>query len=863
MDAQSESCEPPPCDPQPPGKIRKAFKLFGKRKPGSSVASIFSMRGKGDGGPKSPPPISKTLDELNEPTAPEAEAEQVDLDQEDESQQEDAPMEECTSENMNLETTPTRHSISSLTSAKSLSFLNMLRKGRRGLMGERQAQTESQRPGRQRKGLKGLFGTVRWRGKEKEDEEEAQPGPPLLASRSNSVEIIKESLTLTPGPPSRSVEEPEENHQLFTPQEGPTSSEDSAKVSGVTKPPPNERLSTLLGDISSILSFDSLTACGDIVADVEAEWVKASSRMEGAPSIQKLDNSEKTSSSSTSTKSKPSPSPTSTLSPTTSSKPSPSSSTKPTPSPTTTKPNLSPLTKPSVTSTTSPVTKMSPSMPTVPIIPTPTSSPLAKSIPMSSATPIPQPIPTPIPKSQATAISTTPINQHTPTPTSVSITQPASGPLTSPTTKSTTSPAKPALSPESSSETKPATISSSTTTPMTKPIQNSSLIPQSIATTISETFPSPSISATPETAAVTKTEPVSTPVTKSTQALTAATKPTLSSTHESKHIVSTSSTKYVPYPPPFGKPIPAPAPTPRPKLVTTFGLSTSRNTAPISKLETKQTTGQTSKSSTHTGTTSVRKASISEMTAPVAKLPSAIAPSHSTSMPAPILTSATIKSPTVTSTPHIPALKSPSSITPSFISSKRAEDDVSMDLREDPLRQEETDNRDSVANQSFSKAVKRGPAVKPTTLSKIPVSGGGRPTKLHHRDSQPNGDEDHSNLPTPVHEEESPFTLSQESSSKEGLSDISTESGAVSPTLSHSQEDILDGKLCLQTHPAASATSLTRESKIPIKYGSTATYHSVQGRAEAARSKIPVSKMPVRRISNKPAPTATAAITRK
>uniref|UniRef100_A0A671S3R3 APC membrane recruitment protein 2-like n=1 Tax=Sinocyclocheilus anshuiensis TaxID=1608454 RepID=A0A671S3R3_9TELE len=535
MDAQSESCEPPPCDPQPPGKIRKAFKLFGKRKPGSSVTSIFSIRGKGDGGPKSPPSMSKTLDGLNEPTAPEAEAEQVDLDQEDESQQDDAPMEEFTGGNMNSETTSTRHSISSLTSAKSLSFLNMLRKGRRGLIGERQTQTESQRPGRQRKGLKGLFGTARWHGKEKEDEEEGEPGPPLLASRSNSVEIIKESLTLTPGPPPRSVEGTEEKPKLPTPQEGPTSSEDSAKVSGSTKPPANERLSTLLGDISSILSFDSLTACGDIVADVEAEWVKASSRMEGAPSTLKVDNSEKTSSSSTSTRSKSSPSPT--------------------------------------------------------------------------------------------------LN----------------------------------------------TISSSTTAPMTKPIPSSTPIPPSISAPTSETFTSPTISSTPELAAVTKTEPAQTPVTKPTQ------------------------------------------------------------------------------------------------------------------------------------------------------------------------------------------AVKRGPAAKPTTLSKIPVSGGGRPPKLPHRDSQPNGDEDHSNLPTPVHEEETPFTLSRESSSKEALSDVSTESGAVTPTLSHSQDDILDGKLGLQTSsgPAAGATSLTRESKIPIKHGSTAAYHSVQGRAEATRSKIPVSKMPVRRTSNKPAPTATAAATRK
>ncbi|RXN20514.1 APC membrane recruitment 2-like protein [Labeo rohita] len=812
MDAQSESCEPPPCDPQPPGKIRKAFKLFGKRKPGSSVASIFSIRGKGDGGPKSPPSRSKTLDGLNEPTAPEAEAEQVDLDQEEESQQDDAPIEEFTGGNMNLETTPTRQSISSLTSAKSLSFLNMLRKGRRGLMGERQAQTESQRPGRQRKGLKGLFGTVRWRGKEKDDEEEGEPGPPLLASRSNSVEIIKESLTLTPGPPPRSVEGAEEKPQLPTPQEGPTSSEDSLKVSGATKPPPNERLSTLLGDISSILSFDSLTACGDIVADVEAEWVKASSRMEGAPGTLKVDNSEKTSSSTTSTRSRPSPSPTSTLSPTTSFKPSPTLATKPTPSPTTTKPIPSPLTKPAVTSISSPVAKMSPSMPTDPIIPTPTSSPLAKPTPMPSAMP-------PTPQATATA-TTTPVIQPTPSPTSVS-TQPAPSPTSSPTTKSTTSPAIPAPSPKSSPEIKP-----DTTALMTKPIPTSTPIPPPISAPTSEA---------PEPAAVTKTEPAPTPVPKPTQAPTPATKPI---THESKHTTSTSATKYTPYPPLFGKPTPAPAPTPRPKLVTTFGLSTSRNTAPISKLETKQPTGQTSKSSTQT---SVRKASISESTAPLAKPP--------------VLTSssATAKSPTVTSAPQVPFLKSPSGITPSFISSKRSDDDARIDSREDLVRQEGTDNRDSI-----SKVVKSRPAAKPTTLSKIPVSGGGRPPKLHHRDSQPNGDEDHSNLTTPVHEEESPFTISRESSSKEALSDVSTESGAVTPTLSHSQEDIVDGKLAAR--PTAGAT---RESKIPIKHGSTATYHSVQGRAEATRSKIPVSKMPVRRTSNKPAPTATAAVTRK
>ncbi|XP_051539317.1 uncharacterized protein si:ch211-244c8.4 [Myxocyprinus asiaticus] len=847
MDAQSESCEPPPCDPQPSGKIRKAFKLFGKRKPGSSVASIFSMRGKGDGGPKSPPSRSKTLDRLNEPTAPEAEAEQVDLDQEEESQQEDAPVEEFTSRNINSETTPTRQSISSLTSAKSLTFLNMLRKGRRGVAGERQTQTESQRPGRQRKGLKGLFGSVRWRGKEK-DEEEAEPGPPLLASRSNSVEIIKESVPLTPGPTPRSVEEQqqEEKKQLPTPQEGQTSSEDSAKVSEATKQPTNERLSTLLGDISSILSFDSLTACGDIVADVEAEWVKASTRMEG-PTTLKVNDSEKdnTSSSAISTRSKHIPSPTSTLSPTPSSKPSPTSATKCIPSPSTTKP-ISPLIKPAISSISTPVTKSSPSMSSSPISPTPTTSPVAKPTPTPSALSITQSTPTPIPTpiTRATPPSTsTQIIQTTPTPTPVSIAQFAQGTILSPTSKTTISPTKPARSPKSSPEIKPATIlpSSPTTTPMPKSISTSTHTPVSVSTPISETSPPPT---TPEPAAVSKTEPTPTPVIKPTQAPTPVTKPTPSVTNESKHATSTSATKYTPYPPPFGKSTPTPASTPRPKLITTFGLSTSRNTAPITKPETKQPTGQATKSSQSTtqtdktGTTS-RKASVSEPPAPIAKSPSAVS------------------SQKIISTPQSPVLKSPPCTAPPPILSRRVE--------EEDVRQEGIEARDSMAAQSLTKAVKKGPAVKPTSLSKIPVSGGGRPTKQQHREAQPNGDEEHSNLPTPVHEEESPFSLSRESSSKEALSDYSTESGAVTPTLSQSQEDILYGKLGLQAsaRPTASSTSLARESKIPIKHGSTATYHSVQGRAEAGRSKIPVSKMPVRRTSNKPAPAATAAVTRK
>lgn len=51
MEVHSECVEPPvapQCDPQPTGKINKAaFKLFGKRRTGSGMASFFSFRNKG------------------------------------------------------------------------------------------------------------------------------------------------------------------------------------------------------------------------------------------------------------------------------------------------------------------------------------------------------------------------------------------------------------------------------------------------------------------------------------------------------------------------------------------------------------------------------------------------------------------------------------------------------------------------------------------------------------------------------------------------------------------------------------------------------------------------------------------------
>ncbi|KAJ8347849.1 hypothetical protein SKAU_G00264380 [Synaphobranchus kaupii] len=146
MDLQSEN------DPQPSGKINKAaFKLFGKRKPGSPVSSIFSIRSKGEGGKgaaKAPLVRSNTHDGIMETTA---------------------ELEEARRRSRQRKTSP----------------------------------TQSTRPSQRYPRAPPSPPSLRGRGEEQEE-----PPPPalLLASRSNSVEIVKEHMTLTPRPPPRAVD---------------------------------------------------------------------------------------------------------------------------------------------------------------------------------------------------------------------------------------------------------------------------------------------------------------------------------------------------------------------------------------------------------------------------------------------------------------------------------------------------------------------------------------------------------------------------------------------------------------------------------------------------------------------------------
>ncbi|XP_070299589.1 APC membrane recruitment protein 2-like [Salvelinus sp. IW2-2015] len=302
MDVQSESSEPSPCEPQPPGKIRKAFKLFGKRKPGS----IFSIRGKGEGNNKSPITRSKTVDGLTESVAAESELEkdkEPEKEQEPEVSQreEQEPEEEPLGDNGNP-SIPSADlpSISSMTSAKSLSFLMKLQRSRQGGV-DRRFRTESQPTIRQRRGLKGIFGSMGWNQREEaSDEADTPPSPLLMSSCTNSMEIIKEDMTLTPRPAPHSLDVPEPESG----QESPVSSKSPEQESSASVPPETtalsaatynvtgsnedvvsplpttepplldpavDRLRSLLADISSLISFDSLTGCGDITAEVEAD----------------------------------------------------------------------------------------------------------------------------------------------------------------------------------------------------------------------------------------------------------------------------------------------------------------------------------------------------------------------------------------------------------------------------------------------------------------------------------------------------------------------------------------------------------------------------------------------------------------
>ncbi|KAM9728770.1 uncharacterized protein ACNS7B_016595 [Menidia menidia] len=996
MDVQTENMDPPPSESQPSGKIRKGFKLFGKRKPGN----IFSIRSKGDGNNKSPVIKSKTSDGLSDSPAPDLEQEPDEEKGQEASQGEmEQAGDEIVGEDGVLAAAPARMSFSSVSSAKSLGFLSLLRGGRKGT-GDRRVHTVSQPVGRQRRGLKGLFGNVKLRSKDKEDKEETPPSPLLMSSRANSVEIIKEDLTLTPKCQPRSPVSPEtescEQVKSSTTHDGSStsSSEKAANVStsnehGPPVPtcesplvPGDKSLSSLLADISSLLTFDSISGGGDIMADVEAEWGKASNAIstvvtDVAPSSTSLFSKSTISSPpfstavSTTATAKPfsvavpsynitkasaplsSFTTSSTLSSPSvklSSDPSPafngSTSIKVnlTPAPTAAKPSTSPVTLTSFSapvmssgvktiqstlSCTSTTTKAPTETPptlvkATSVTPTVTSSAgklasegtmspniasVSKPYPVASLPPVTAKpvthspvIPATEPFVKLNSISI--VNQQNtashkaPQSQSLSAEDSKAPVLLSTTATGTTKPS--IMTTVSSSKT--TTVPQSTTTPGSVSMAlSTSVFPptttnlnktphslitvsdpgtSSASTATNKTQPSPTSVSTPFLPSLDKTPPM----TKSTPAPVFLEKMPSTTTGAKTHSVSTES----PMPPALGHitvsqskvtpdtsvSIDLPAPTQK---------EVQSKATPIpDQVPVSVTKDPVKMQATHSkASPSPVPISVSKSPVVPAQLPGSA--SMDTAAPA---SDPGCSSKASSGTAHIqislPKTHAAPATAPSPVTSPSSPSapwphEAQSSVKTRGTSQTTVDHQSSGPNttgvegsQTLSSKTKEQQIEPPTTLpepskekrpsqvkgpglSKIPVVGGGRVGKIPVRESQNVNDEPRRDPPTPV-QDERPHFNSHEAGSKDKICTV--EANVL--TSKHTQEE------SQQPQQPKVVTSSGRDSKIPVKHGTQPhTASNIPQTKDPTRSKIPTSKVPVRRVGNKPAATGGSTQIRK
>lgn len=320
MEVQSECVEPPvatQCDPQPTGKINKAaFKLFGKRRTGSGMASFFSFRNKGaNNGNNRNPDNGNSLNGNGSAASVELVRSKTHDGLTSSNSEADGQRGEGLA---SLEAGPVR------SLSKSLSFFSLLRRG-----SFRSSENGGAGLVRRGRGLKGFFSSMRWRRKEKTNEGDGEEvegkkvkdgdtahsekvkditltlEPPLQHHQKDCANVEAEpnlqitetpttSVTMTPphcvAMPGPSVEP--DSPFPYTPTDSPLHppiQKAKASISSFTPSlatPPLDRCSTgdppsepsvdrlcslLFTDVTSLKSFDSLTGCGDIIADADDE----------------------------------------------------------------------------------------------------------------------------------------------------------------------------------------------------------------------------------------------------------------------------------------------------------------------------------------------------------------------------------------------------------------------------------------------------------------------------------------------------------------------------------------------------------------------------------------------------------------
>ncbi|NXX65826.1 AMER2 protein, partial [Spizella passerina] len=277
MDSQCDCVEPPAAE-QPSGRINKtAFKLFRRRKSGGTMPSIFGVRsrgGEGKGAGKPGMVRSRTHDGLADAV--------LESSKKEEPGGGEAPSREAQERPAGSPGGPV---------AKSHSFFSLLRKNGRQAEG-----AEPRAGGRQKKGLKGIFSSMRWHKKDKigkEERGEASDIPSGLimpGSLTASLECIKEE---TPKPLSESPsgagdagpEPPREKRSgeapaaAQEPQAGgaePRASSPPGREeppAAAVRPPEElsrERPEPAAGEVGTAKDA-AITGCGDIIADHEED----------------------------------------------------------------------------------------------------------------------------------------------------------------------------------------------------------------------------------------------------------------------------------------------------------------------------------------------------------------------------------------------------------------------------------------------------------------------------------------------------------------------------------------------------------------------------------------------------------------
>ncbi|XP_065586205.1 APC membrane recruitment protein 2 [Cyrtonyx montezumae] len=290
MDSHCDCAEPPAAE-QPSGKINKtAFKLFRRRKSGGTMPSIFGVRskgGEGKGESKTGMVRSRTHDGLADAVL-------------ESGKKEDAGGGEAQGKDAPSRADGGLGGSASSSVAKSHSFFSLLRKNGRPENGKAAENAEPRAGGRQKKGLKGIFSSMRWHRKDKNGKEERgeaseiPSGLIMPGSLTASLECIKEEtpkpLSETPngagdvgleslqekrgGDACASAEEPElrggESRDGTTPPREDPAAAAAAAAARPLEELCGERPEPGAGEVGTAKDA-AITGCGDIIADQEED----------------------------------------------------------------------------------------------------------------------------------------------------------------------------------------------------------------------------------------------------------------------------------------------------------------------------------------------------------------------------------------------------------------------------------------------------------------------------------------------------------------------------------------------------------------------------------------------------------------